>query len=639
MPIKSKIVAELGESELALPDRIAEALTANDHVKYYFALLQTARANADHPAVPVPDLKAERLASHVSDDWLDGIVSDTRRTAPQQYAIPHIDEILGRVEAGIGTMIACLPDDQRAALVARLSKLDFNLVKDGIVGGSTIDAMTSGNRARGDSAHLLVMDAHKAINALQAATATESVLGASTRGLSEHSKRLVASFMTGLNRTSPLKFDHPGLATTATEHDGRLLIQNDIGTTDAHVLVMRVKGLEATLTYTDIHSARLKFFVSLFSDFPVEWQRTDTRTSNVLENQTYILTTGILRAADEAGLARYLEHLGSRIVFLIDWNRMRKRLRAFVSKDRALEVLRWAAEHDLGHRALLEAGGEQVLAEAVEYAAGASLRYGDRLDNLIGQENATRFLERAMEIASTGLRQGRSRRLVADEIKAELKGYFETTGLAILDLAIRHAEAGFDLAITLRDALENIEGGALAGNGLAKRAVQWEHVADQLLIEARDDIKRHQRPVALLHFFERADDAVDELEEAASLVELLPAVAGSGAPLEELNSLADTVLACAQEFIKGIECAAAIARSDVCDDFDDFLAAFSTLMELEHKADELLRAVRRGLAQNVESARAIYLIDLVSGSLESSTDAYMHATQALRAYLLEEVIA
>lgn len=639
MPVKSKIVAELGETDLVLPDRIAEALTANDHVKYYFALLQTARANADHPSVPVPDLKAERLASRIADTWLDDVVADTRPAGPQRYAIPRVAEIVGRIEAAIRTMLACLPEDQKTAFQARLSAFSFALANAGVVDGPAIDAMTSGNRQRGDSPHLVVMDAHKAINALQAATASETILGASTRDLSERSKQLVASFMTGLNRTAPLKFDHPGLATTATEHDGRLLIQNDIGTTDAHVLVVRVAGLEATLTYTDIHAARLKFFVGLFSDYAVDWQRADNRTSNVLENKSYILTTGIFRASDEADLARYLDHLGSRIVFLIDWNKMRKRLRAFLNKERALDVLRWAAEHDIGHRALLEAGGETVLAEAVEYAAGASLRYGDRLDTLIGDDNATRFLCRAMEIASLGLRQGRSRRLIADEIKAELKRYFETTGLAILDLAIRHAEAGYDLAVTLKDALDNLDAMAPNGNGLAGRAIRWEHTADQLLNEARDDIKRHQRPAALLHFFERADDAVDELEEAASLIELLPAIAGEGAPLSELNALADTVLACAQEFIKSIECAAAISRSDVCDDFDDFLSAFSRLMELEHKADELLRAIRRALAQNVESARTIYLIDLVSGGLEAASDAYLLSTQALRAFLLDEVIA
>jgi hypothetical protein len=32
---------------------------------------------------------------------------------------------------------------------------------------------------------------------------------------------------------------------------------------------------------------------------------------------------------------------GSRIVFLIDWNYMRKRLRGFVDKARAIDVLKW----------------------------------------------------------------------------------------------------------------------------------------------------------------------------------------------------------------------------------------------------------------------------------------------------------
>ena len=131
--------------------------------------------------------------------------------------------------------------------------------------GEHIDAMTSGARGAGDSLHLVVMDAHRAINKLQAATALETLAGAHVHGLSPPSRRLVAAFMEGLNRTAPLKFNHPGLGTTATEHAGRLLIQNDIGTTDAHVLVIRVDGLAVTLTYTDVHRARLKFFQGLFT--------------------------------------------------------------------------------------------------------------------------------------------------------------------------------------------------------------------------------------------------------------------------------------------------------------------------------------------------------------------------------------
>ena len=98
--------------------------------------------------------------------------------------------------------------------------------------------------------------------------------------------------MDGLNRTSPLKFDHPGLGTTATEHNGQLLIQNDIGTTDAHVLVVRVRELSTTVTYTDIHDARLKFFKSLFEAFDVTWEGTEQRQSDKLSSGQYLLATG-----------------------------------------------------------------------------------------------------------------------------------------------------------------------------------------------------------------------------------------------------------------------------------------------------------------------------------------------------------
>ncbi len=53
-------------------------------------------------------------------------------------------------------------------------------------------------------------------------------------------RNLIKAFMRGVNQTAPLKFDHPGLGTTATHTDDKLVIQNDIGTTDAHVLVVHV---------------------------------------------------------------------------------------------------------------------------------------------------------------------------------------------------------------------------------------------------------------------------------------------------------------------------------------------------------------------------------------------------------------
>ena len=69
---KQSIVSTLGDSALLLPERIAEALSANDRVKYYFALLQTARANVRTPQMPAPDLHVERLAAQTREQVRGG---------------------------------------------------------------------------------------------------------------------------------------------------------------------------------------------------------------------------------------------------------------------------------------------------------------------------------------------------------------------------------------------------------------------------------------------------------------------------------------------------------------------------------------------------------------------------------------
>jgi hypothetical protein len=69
--------------------------------------------------------------------------------------------------------------------------------------------------------------------------ASEVIDGANVWELQASDRAPVAAFMRGLNRTAVLKFDHPGLDTAATRDGERLLLQNDIGTNDAHVLVLQ----------------------------------------------------------------------------------------------------------------------------------------------------------------------------------------------------------------------------------------------------------------------------------------------------------------------------------------------------------------------------------------------------------------
>ena len=77
--------------------------------------------------------------------------------------------------------------------------------------------------------------------------------------LSDADCDLVNAFMRGLNRTVPLKFNHPDLDTAATRDDACLLVQNDIDTSDAHVLVIQVQEHTVTLTYSDLHRRRFAF--------------------------------------------------------------------------------------------------------------------------------------------------------------------------------------------------------------------------------------------------------------------------------------------------------------------------------------------------------------------------------------------
>lgn len=641
MTVKQAVIAELGEREILAPEFIARSLEANDRIKYYFALLQTARDNADSPRVPVIDLKAERIASQLDDDWLDDVVAGTRKAQAGTYCVPRGPELLRRIKAEIVVMLDCLPAAERDQLQARADKLELPEPHQGAISGRLILAMTSSDRKTGDSLHLVVMDAHKAINRLQAATAQETVAGAKAHGLSAAGRLRVEAFMQGLNRTAPLKFDHPGLGTTATEHEGRLLIQNDIGTTDAHVLVVRVERLAVTVTYTDVHRARLGFFKSLLDTFDVAWETTEERSSETLALGQYILATGRFVAHDKAGILRYLDHLGSRIVFLIDWNRARKRLRTFIGKERAIAVLKWAADNDFGHRALLEVGGERALAEAVEYAAGNRLRYGERLDRMIGEASTIAFLKDSLRLSSLGLQQHRSRRNIKDEIKACLRSAFEKERLHVFDLAAEHAAIGFDLASALVEALTRRDSAQNRG-WLARfvaRASMWEKRADQLLNEARDDIRRFTRPRSLLEFLEHGDDAVDELEEAAVLVELVKLTGLTAPQIARLQALAELALSSTQELVRAIDCAATVTRSDIRDDLDEFMVALERLIEIEHGADDGLRSFRRWLIECVTDQRQLMALRELAQAIENTTDACLHAGQALRTYLIDEVIA
>ena len=647
MSDKSSIIDVLGEGALLLPRRLEEALAANDRLKMCFTLLQAAERHADHPGEPVPDFVTERRAAGMNGEF-DLRIGDSRREASGELVLPGAAalraELLRDVEA-MRSPLALAAVDGAAALAAREQALGAQLPAfdhDRVPRG-TVAAITRASREAGaDSLHLLVMDLHRSLNELQASIAEEDLDGARVWQLTDADRPLVRAFMSGLNRTAPLKFDHPGLGTTATRAGGRLIIQNDIGTTDAHVLVLHVEELTATLTYTDVHAQRLAFLQSLLKPCGFEWTRPQTRADDALaEGESYYLSVGRFVGDDPAALAACLQFLGSRLVFLIDWNRARKRLREFLPKDEVARLLKWAADHDLGHRAFLQLGGERLLYEALEFAQRTPLHYGERLYEALGTEAAFDYLQFVLREASAGLRAQRSERFIRDEIKAELARRFRSAHSSLLTLALTHAERVFDLAVAVHEGLlRHAEPQAtelLRSN--ARRALKWEREGDAIVTRIRSLARRTSTPQVYADLLHAADEAADGLEEASFLLVHLSAVAPPENIVKPLQGLAALLVAGAQESVRMFEAASHVTREGAREDLQDFFTAVDRVVAIERESDVAERAVTSTLLGGECEARVLHLVARLSQVLEQAADGLALCALKLRDHLLNDVMS
>jgi uncharacterized protein Yka (UPF0111/DUF47 family) len=646
MATKTSIIGELDESALLLPQRLQDALAANDRLKFYFTLLQAAETHADHLEDPPLDLTAERGAARLPAGELDAAVTQSRREAGGALHVPGAARLRQRILDDLAAMSAPLALARApgaADFAARERKLALSLPQfagDEVPAG-LISAMTSADRAAGDSLHILVMDLHKALNALQAGIADESIDGAHVWRIEAADRPLIRAFMAGLNETAPLKFDHPGLGTIATRTGTHLIIENDIGTTDAHVLVLHVEGLSATLTYTDVHAQRLQFFQKLFKPFGVHWSDTLPRRSESLADEThYYLSVGRFDAPDARTLERYLTFLGSRIVFLIDWNRARKRLREFLRKGDAVRLLKWAADNNIGHRGFLKLGAERLLYESIEFAHRTPLHAGERLHEALGPEAAFEYLQFVFREATTGLLQGRSERFIRDAIKAELARRFHTAQASLLAIGLAHAERVFDLAVSVHEGLLRC-GDFQAAEWLertARRATVWEHECDALVTRIRSLARRTATPEVYATLMHAVDDAADGLEETAFLMTHLAGSATPNVLLEPVRTLAALLLEAAQESVKMFEAASHVAPEGASEDLQDFFTAADRIVSLEHDTDAGERAVTSALLASGADVRTFYLLARIGKALESGADGLALGALKLRDHLLNDVL-
>ena len=205
-----------------------EALAANDRLKVCFTLLQAAERHADHPGEPLPDfVRRARRRRHGADEPGLGYRPTAGAKRAASCMVPGAAATTrGRILDDIAAMLAPL-DAGRGWRPQPLA------ARPQVLGAALPQFDRRPDPARHDRRHHLGRPRRAATACIfwswtctrrstrcRASSPRKTIDGARVWRIAEADRPLVRAFMAGLNETAPLKFDHPGLGTTATRAGG-----------------------------------------------------------------------------------------------------------------------------------------------------------------------------------------------------------------------------------------------------------------------------------------------------------------------------------------------------------------------------------------------------------------------------------
>jgi hypothetical protein len=640
MATKADILEQIGERSLLLPGLINHGLAATDRLKYYVTLLQTAYAHAQSPGAHVPDLRNEREAAGVSEESLDEVVGASRMIGSATVHIPGARAILDRIFADVRQMLEPVTTaaamhgelEERSGIYTR--RLDEQLARapactDDQLPVSAVEALTRLTANGRDTIHQIAVDLQWELNRLQSSVCVELLDGAHVYGLADIDRQLVRAFMRGIHETAPLKHDHPGLQTTATRDRDHLSIHNDLDARDAHVVVVHVKELTATVIYTDVHHARARFLRELLEPQHMTW-------TDGANGHSFDISNGVYQAPDQAALERFLTAFGSRLVFLIGWNRARKRLARFVRKTDADALLKWSADHNVGHEAFLQAGDIRLIHTALARAASTQVQYGARLDEILGRDGAKCFLMSVLQIASSGVSRRSSPRLIDDEIEAELLMHLQRSDRTLLGAVTEHAMVLAGMVERIRQAIGQLRGRRTPADAARIAALirTSKSDADTIMEKARRTIDGVAHARQLRRLLSEGTRAVKVLEEAAFTLTLMPEGMDTvvAALLDELADLASRAV---REYVRCLEDARDLTRQTARPELERFLVAVDRLSTLEDSCAEAERAVRERIFRGPTlDFREVYVVSELTRQLNRAADLVVRSGLLVRDYVL-----
>jgi uncharacterized protein Yka (UPF0111/DUF47 family) len=303
-----------------------------------------------------------------------------------------------------------------------------------------------------------------------------------------------------------------------------------------------------------------------------------------------------------------------------------------------VHVLDWAARNRVGHRAFLEMGGAEFVASAVHHATPTRIGFGERLDAVLGRDAAVDFLKTVLRVCAEALLEGSSIRLARDRIEAELVRHLQRVDAMLLTIVIRQVGLARDIAagiahfITEQQAQRPFDPAALA-----IQARRIEEKADRIASEARNEIARLDAGRAIEGLVNRVEEAIDELEQAAFVVSLVPSAIPPGL-LEPLAELCTAAVSGAEAAAVGIAAAADVPEGHRADS-EDALAAAGRIIEAEHDADAAERTVTAiVLRGEFDLKTALSVLDLAR-TLERATDRLAGFGHLLREHVLADLAA
>jgi uncharacterized protein Yka (UPF0111/DUF47 family) len=667
MAEKSKILEVLGgnKTDLLLMEKVRRALQANERVKYLLSLLQLAVTQAHAQSADPDDLSVERRRAGIEDGGLDRVIPSAVLTASGRIEIPAADRIISLAIEETGLMCAPLEIARPAeskALGERLGTIARACAP--ITGGPTdppervrsgrypagapaaegaspvlhgkpppsvedlgvalapdfVSRLTSADRRGPDSLHLVVMDAHKALNSLMAELGgrRERIGSAEALGLTPEDRKLVEAFVAGIESTAHLKGSHPGLGTTAMRAGTKLLIQNDIGETDAHVVLIEVEDGRIEITYTDVHEKRVEFFTEILGDLGIRWKKTESKSSTQLVEGNFFLLRGIVQANDPARQAVLLGTVGSSLVFLIDWNKARKRLRTFLRGSDVMAVLKWSSLQRVGHMSFISYGDEELIYEVLEALPRGTVRLGEPLSEILGRKGSVEFMKDVLRLCRECYEKKEPRILLVDRLRCQLLARTQKRGGTADEMVLELASLSVEASLAFRDALRTITRPmpGLIGRSHGKISA-WEERADDRLNRIR---KLHlKEPQPLLPVAEKVDDALDALEDACDLARAVsegfePRSLPSElvAMLEEASELA---LASAQLFLRVFFRYRGLLRGGLG---EPLFSMINELKQAEQRGDQIKRTFRWKFLASAEDAKVLLALRELGAALEET---------------------